>query len=145
MDKKPRNHQNNIQLSLRYTKSPEKTKEERSEKMTELAVIRLKSTIKAEQDVKDTMKMLNLNTQNHCVIIPEKPEYTGMLQKVKDYITWGEVDEETKEKMEKRKDGKVYKLKPPRKGFKSLKKTFNNNGADRIQRKKINELLERMI
>lgn len=113
--------------------------------MTELAVIRLKSTIKAGQDIKDTMKMLNLKTQNHCVIVPEKPEYTGMLQKVKDYITWGEIDEETKEKMEKRKDGKVYRLKPPRKGFKSLKKTFNNNGATGYRGKKINELLKKMI
>ena len=37
--------------------------------------------------------MLRLNRVNHCVIIPEIPEYEGMLKKSKDYITWGEIDE----------------------------------------------------
>ncbi|MBL7169704.1 MAG: 50S ribosomal protein L30, partial [Candidatus Aenigmarchaeota archaeon] len=30
-----------------------------------------------------------------CVLVPEKPEFLGMLQKAKDWITWGKVDKET--------------------------------------------------
>ena len=32
-------------------------------------------------------------------IIPENDQYRGMLQKAKDYITWGEATEATVEKM----------------------------------------------
>ncbi|MBU4256341.1 MAG: 50S ribosomal protein L30, partial [Thermoplasmatales archaeon] len=45
--------------------------------------------------IKDTLKMLNLTKVNHCVFIPETKEYKGMLQKVKDYVTWGEIDSDT--------------------------------------------------
>ena len=38
------------------------------------------------------MKMLRLNAPNNCVIVPETADYKGMLQKVKDLITWGEID-----------------------------------------------------
>ncbi|GIR34454.1 MAG: hypothetical protein CM15mP48_1380 [Candidatus Poseidoniales archaeon] len=33
--------------------------------------------------------MLNLTKVNHATIIPERPTYTGMLQKAKDFVTWG--------------------------------------------------------
>ncbi len=60
-----------------------------------LIVIRLRGTINLRQDVKDTLKMLRLNQVNHAIVIPSNPEYLGMLQKVKDCVTWGEVSEET--------------------------------------------------
>ena len=41
------------------------------------------------------MSMLNLTRVNHAVLIPDTPAYAGMLQKAKDYITWGEVDADT--------------------------------------------------
>lgn len=43
--------------------------------------------------------MLRLTRVNHCVIIPENDCMKGMLQKAKDFITWGEVSEETLAKM----------------------------------------------
>jgi large subunit ribosomal protein L30 len=55
------------------------------------AVIRLRSSIKAHREVKDTLHHLRLNQVNHCVLIPEGKTWDGMLQKVKDYVTWGEV------------------------------------------------------
>jgi large subunit ribosomal protein L30 len=33
------------------------------------------------------------------VVVPETPDYRGMLLKVKDFVTWGEVDKETLVKM----------------------------------------------
>lgn len=59
------------------------------------AVIRLRGKHDLRVDVEDTLKMLHLTRQNHCVIVPQDPTYTGMLKVVKDFVTWGEVDEQT--------------------------------------------------
>ena len=59
------------------------------------AVIRVRGTVNVRGNISDTLKMLRLHKVNHCVLIPDTPEYKGMLQKVKDYVTWGEVDAET--------------------------------------------------
>lgn len=59
------------------------------------AVIRLRGKHDLRDTVKDTLKMLHLTRQNHCVIVPQDPTYAGMLKVVKDFVTWGEVDEQT--------------------------------------------------
>jgi len=56
------------------------------------AVVRVRGTVNVSGDIRDTLRMLRLNRVNHCVIIPEEPAYKGMLNKVKDYVTWGEVE-----------------------------------------------------
>lgn len=55
------------------------------------AVIRLRSSINANPDVRLTLESLRLNRVNHCVLIPDSSTYNGMLQTAKDYITWGEI------------------------------------------------------
>ena len=62
-------------------------------------VVRARSDVKVERSIKETMGMLNLTRVNHAVIIPENPQYNGMLQKAKDYITWGNADAKLVEKM----------------------------------------------
>ena len=59
------------------------------------AVIRVRGIPDVNRDVQATMKMLNIMRVNHCSVVPENDTTKGMLQKAKDYITWGEVDEET--------------------------------------------------
>jgi len=59
------------------------------------AVVKLRGEVKTRQDIKDTLKMLNLDRVNHCVIIPETPNYAGMVHKAKDYVAWGVVTPET--------------------------------------------------
>lgn len=56
------------------------------------AVVRVRGTINIRGDIRDTLKMLRLNRANHCVIVPDNPCYKGMLNKAKDYITWGEAE-----------------------------------------------------
>ena len=56
------------------------------------AVVRVRGNINVRPEIKDTLKMLRLNKVNHCSIIPETNEFKGMLRKVKDYVTWGEID-----------------------------------------------------
>jgi len=62
-----------------------------------IAVVRVRGTLRIKPDIKETLKLLRLNRVNHCVVIPETPEFIGMLMKAKDYITWGEVEADTME------------------------------------------------
>lgn len=64
-----------------------------------MAVVRVRGTSNIRGDVKDTLRMLRLHRPNHCVIIPPKDTFMGMLQKTKDYITWGEVKPEVLARM----------------------------------------------
>jgi len=59
------------------------------------AVVRVRGTVNVRHDIKKTLEMLRLNRVNHCVVVEETPSYKGMLQKAKDYITWGEIEKET--------------------------------------------------
>ncbi len=58
------------------------------------AVIRLRGKGDLRAAVRDTLTMLHLTRQNHCIIVPNSPTYTGMLARVKDHVTWGEIDEQ---------------------------------------------------
>jgi len=56
------------------------------------AVVRVRGTVNVKPDTKKTLQLLNLTKANHCVLLEEKPSIKGMLQVVKDYVTWGEID-----------------------------------------------------
>ncbi|KZX11217.1 50S ribosomal protein L30 [Methanobrevibacter curvatus] len=58
-------------------------------------VVRVRGTTGVKKNIADTLKMLRLHRLNHGVLVDETPSLNGMLQKAKDYITWGEIDEET--------------------------------------------------
>lgn len=58
-------------------------------------VIRIRGRTGVKKGISDTMEMLRLNRISHAVLIDENDSYKGMLQKAKDYITWGEIDAET--------------------------------------------------
>jgi large subunit ribosomal protein L30 len=62
-------------------------------------VVRVRSNVNVERSIRETMDYLNLTKVNHAVIIPENDQYRGMLQKAKDYITWGDATEELVVKM----------------------------------------------
>lgn len=129
------------------------------------AVVRIRSIIDASREIRDTLKMLNLHKVNSCTIIIPNDSYKGMLQKVKDYVTWGEIDEETlrlliekrtkiknaDEAIEKLKKGERIKevryirLHPPRKGYEGIKKPYSIGGATGYRGRDINDLIRRMI
>jgi large subunit ribosomal protein L30 len=75
------------------------------------AVIRVRGHSGVNRDIEDTMKMLRLTRINHCVILPQTADIQGMLFKVKDYVTWGEITEETLARMIKFR-GRIYGDKP---------------------------------
>jgi len=63
--------------------------------MVAYAVIRVRGQPDVNYNIEHTMHLFGLNRVNHCVIIPENDSTKGMLQVIKDYCTWGEVDTET--------------------------------------------------
>ncbi len=62
--------------------------------MALLAVVRVRGHAKIQHSAVDTMDQLKLNRVNHCVLIQESKSANGMLQVVKDYVTWGEIGPE---------------------------------------------------
>ena len=63
------------------------------------AAIRVRGIVNIKPDIKKTLQLLNLTRANHCVILPEDKSTKGMLQTVKDYITWGEIDKKVLTKL----------------------------------------------
>lgn len=139
-----------------------------------LALIRVRGGIGLKKDVIETLERLRLYRKNFCVVIPDTACNLGMIKKVKDHITWGEISDDVykllvdkrgeeykgrttdaKGKVEYHKfieiNKKLYKpffrLSPPRKGYgrKGIKVSFNLGGALGDRGKKINDIIQRMI
>jgi len=129
----------------------------KEESKHKIAVVRIRGGVRVDIKIVDTMNMLRLYNQNYCVIVENTPANMGMIKKIKDYITWGEVDDATiKLLLEKRgvvdpnNKGKYkpfFRLSPPRKGFerKGIKVSFQAGGALGYRAEKIKELIAKMI
>ncbi|MEC8954390.1 MAG: 50S ribosomal protein L30 [Candidatus Thermoplasmatota archaeon] len=74
-------------------------------------VVRVRSDRGVERRIRDTMAMLNLTRVNHATIVPESSTYAGMLQKSKDFVTWGVIDANTIESLLKER-GRMVGNKP---------------------------------
>ena len=60
-----------------------------------LSVVRVRGVSDIWYEVKDTLRMLNLARNCYATLIDDRPSYLGMLRKVQNYVTWGEVSKET--------------------------------------------------
>ncbi|MCI4334396.1 MAG: 50S ribosomal protein L30 [Thermoplasmata archaeon] len=58
-------------------------------------IIRVRGTIHAKEDIRTTLAELHLTRPNHATVVPESPDYRGMLTKVQGYVTWGEAEAAT--------------------------------------------------
>jgi large subunit ribosomal protein L30 len=120
-----------------------------------IAIILIRGLIGMSGDAKLTAKLLKLFKKHSCIIVDNNSVMMGMARKLKDYTTYGEINDETyKLLVEKRgkkdKDGKlknIFNLSPPVKGFerKGTKKSFVVGGALGYRKEKINDLIKRMI
>lgn len=140
----------------------------------QLAAVRVRGKTGVKSGISDTLKMLRLYKNNYCAVFPNNPVYAGMLIKAKDYITWGEINNDTfkllldkrgeefkqrtsdtKKKIKyddfitinSKKLKKYFRLNAPRKGFerKGIKQTFQNGGALGYRGAAINDLIKRML
>jgi len=155
------------------------------------AIIRIRGRVDVPPDIKYTLSLLRLHKKFHCTLYPSTlPGINGMLHKVKDWVTWGEIDRKTLiELLKKRgripgnkpltddyvksvlklsggieeladkilsgeimlhkiedKIKPVFRLHPPRGGFKgSTKKPYSDGGELGYRGPAINELIERML
>lgn len=60
-----------------------------------IAAVRIRGTISAPLQVRETLQMLNLKRNNYAVLLDNRPSFIGMLKTVQNFITWGEVSKET--------------------------------------------------
>jgi len=68
-----------------------------------MAIVRIRGDINVMPGISATMKLLRLHRKHRCVVVPATANYMGMISKVKDYCTFGEIDEATlKDLLEKR-------------------------------------------
>ena len=66
-------------------------------------VIRMKGTINVPHWARTTLDLLHLDKRFRATIIPERDNTKGMLNKIKHYVSWQEIDTlTTKELLEKR-------------------------------------------
>ena len=116
---------------------------------SKLAVVLIRNIVRAPDAVTDTLKMLRLNRKHACTIINNTPSTKGMLNKVKDYTTYGTINEETIKLLEEKrgKGSKTFALCPPRGGFerKGIKRSFTSGGVLGNRRDKINNLIQKML
>lgn len=68
---------------------------QQTEQYKTIAVVRVRGTISATREARETLLMLHLDHTNHAILIDDRPSYKGMLQRVNSYVTWGEVTKET--------------------------------------------------
>ncbi|WP_436925102.1 50S ribosomal protein L30 [Halosimplex amylolyticum] len=59
------------------------------------ALVQLRGEVNMNQDVRDTLEMLNVHSVNHATFVPETETYRGMVTKVNDYVAFGEPSVET--------------------------------------------------
>lgn len=119
--------------------------------MKKICIIRIRGQVGLNKEMKETLHRLRLRRKYACVVIEPTKEQLGMLKKIKHFVAYGEINEETYKKLkEKRgiKDAKgnlkpFFRLHPPRKGIKT--KLHFPKGVLGNHKEKINELVERML
>ena len=60
-----------------------------------LIMLRIRGSVAISKELEYVFRLLHLTRKNHATIIAGNPSYLGMIQKVKDYATWGEASSET--------------------------------------------------
>lgn len=81
--------------STEASRNAGKSSHRRSDPNGSLILVRIRGTVHVTGKVRDTLEMLRLNRPNHAVIIPKTESYMGMVNKVKDYVAYGDIDAQT--------------------------------------------------
>jgi large subunit ribosomal protein L30 len=68
---------------------------QKTEELKCLVVVKIRGTVRAQRETRETLDFLHLAHTNHAVLIDSRPAYKGMLQRVNSYITYGEPSKET--------------------------------------------------
>jgi large subunit ribosomal protein L30 len=109
------------------------------------AVIRIRGSVNRSKEARFALAAVNLHAANHCILLPDDQTSRGVLQKIHNEITWGEITPDMEKALkEKRGDGPVYRLSPPSHGYRSTKLRYPKGDLG-YRGAKINDLLQRML
>ncbi len=130
-----------------------------AEELKLIAVARVRGVRNMKPKIRHTLHLMGLNKPNHLVVFKDSPSIRGMLNIVKDYVTFGFIDEDTLKALVKKRGyrgrkrfselgdksvdeavkaflekgerlfERVFRLHPPRKGWKDVKKSYRAGGA----------------
>ncbi|MCL4365263.1 MAG: uL30 family ribosomal protein [Candidatus Marsarchaeota archaeon] len=132
-----------------------------------LAVVRVRGSMGVRRELNETMKRLNLERVNNLVLIYGTRSNIGMIKKVGDFVTYGEIRKDMLERLLSEKGGDKAKgeadaiasgkknpkavisipirLRPPKHGYGGIKHNFLHGGALGYRGEEISRLLERMV
>jgi large subunit ribosomal protein L30 len=60
-----------------------------------MLAIRIRGTVSASREARETLRMLHLTRNNYGVLIDNRPSFLGMIKIVRDYVAYGEVSKES--------------------------------------------------
>ncbi len=127
---------------------PEKKAKQLGEK--KLAAVRVRGDVRLSPDVRKTLDLLRMRKRHVCIVVNDEASVRGMFQLVKDYVAYGEMDEETYALLESKRKSttpQVYHLHPPRGGYprKGIKMSYPDGGALGNWGKDIGKLIRKML
>ena len=117
-----------------------------------IVVIRIKGRVGLSYRINETLDRLRLKKKYACVVLKGTPEEMGMVEKLRDFVAYGEIRDDVYKELvkirgRKGQDGKLkpfFRLHPPRKGYEATKTSFKEGGS-LGNREDINELVFKMI
>lgn len=114
-----------------------------------IAIIRIHGEVKIRKVIVETLNRLNLKRKYTCIVLEKPTEIElGMIEKVKDFVAFGEIDKETYKKLvdaRGQQGTKFFRLHPPRGGIDSKKHFGVGKGVLGNHKKEIDKLLLRML
>ncbi len=133
-----------------------------------VAIVRVRGKIGVRRTINETLERLNVPRVNSAALLFGTSSNLGMIKKCNDFVTFGEIDGKTLEKLLlKKAESKPSKedldklvlgekkakelvklpirLKPPKHGWEDTKLSYSNGGSVGYRGEAINALLNRMI
>ena len=115
--------------------------------MSKIVAIRIKGQIGIRKAVKETLNRLKLRKKYSCIVLENPNEaQLGMVKSLRDFIAYGEINEDTYKKLVDKRKTKIenfFRLHPARGGIKT--KFHYPKGVLGDHGPKINELVEKML
>ena len=101
-------------------------KKKKSEDAGRIAVIRIRGIRNVKPRLRLTFELMRLERPNHCVVVGPTPQTMGMLNVIKDYVTFGRINDTTFSALRSKRgkegvENPVYRLHPPKRGMRDIK------------------------
>lgn len=131
-----------------------------------IAVIRVRGRIGVRKTISETLNRLNVKRVNNLALVFGTKSNLGMIEKCKDFVTYGPIKEDALATLFERKGFRAGKedvgallsgkknardiikipitMHPPRRGYEGIKRSYSAGGALGYRGDEINELINRM-